>query len=175
MALVITGGRGVLASALAPDIDFIPIDRAEGDLALSGEPLVRAALANDTVAHFAAVMDHTLAAARPTLAILCNVIEACEYIGTKRLIYASSLAAAPDENDLGYRTYYCATKQAGEAFVHAWTAGSPDRVGIALRFGAYWAAQPPSCRMTRDALIYWVRRAMAEGRPGFHVWNAHTA
>lgn len=171
--LIVTGASGRLGGALRPDLMFIDHDRDSGDLTVSADSLKPYLRPGCTVLHLAGSIHADLGASGAAIAMLLNVIGACDECGVHRLIYASSLAAAPEENDLSYHNYYTATKRAGEAFTQAWARQGGSRVGVSLRFGAYPLPEIPfTCQMSREALIYWIQRALKEKRPGYHVWNA---
>jgi nucleoside-diphosphate-sugar epimerase len=173
--LIVTGASGRIGSVLRPYISFRGHDLKSEDLRTSTDllKLITNHREDCTILHLAGSIHADLGASGDAIAMLLNVIRICDECGVRRLIYASSLAAAPEENDLSYHNYYTATKRTGEAFTQAWAKQGGGRVGVSLRFGAYPLPEfPITCRMSREALIYWIRRALKEDRPGYHVWNA---
>jgi uronate dehydrogenase len=175
--ILITGAAGRVGRAITEhwsDRDLVLLDREEGDLARRATAWEDRFEGVDTVVHLAADPDPESAfesAAASNLAATINVLRACLGYGVTRVVYASSVWADYEKWRLSDRmTWYAASKQCGEALVHAWAAQA-SRPAVCLRIGGFDPSIPSALasfetlRVDAAALAFHFDEALAWNEP----------
>lgn len=190
MIVAVTGsegrmGRVVKDHLLKEGCQVSPVDIATGhDLTIYDDTWANVFGISDCVIHLAAPTTDGYAsfeqgAYQNTIAN-ANVLKACDHYNVPRVVLASSIWADHRTwNVAPKKSPYAASKEAAEALLEAWSNSHPaDRIAIALRFGFFRTDDTPgddieeTQRLTDAGLRFWIDRALAEEREGYHCWYA---
>ena len=182
--ILITGARGRIGRTIAArwqSRGCTLLDREEGDLTRYEAIWTDRFAGMVTIVHLAADPDPEASmdqAGHGNILAMLNILRASSHHRVQRVVFASSLWADYASWRLASKmTWYAASKIAGEALLHAWSA-EQARPSVALRFGYFdpkvTSASPEleQVRLDEATLIQQMDDALEWSQPSCSVRDA---
>lgn len=183
--IIVTGSNGRVGRALVAywkDHGHVvvgydlPVDLRKSDLVTGFE-------GTDTVVHLATARPspyEPIETAESNIQMAVNVLRVSSRAKVRRVIFASSCWASPEEHGIPNFTYYSASKIAMEALLRAWSE-EQAAPSVAIRIGYYPDADglgnelAESLRITKPQLCAEFDRAISFDLSKSVIWTANRA